>query len=58
MGEKISVYRVLSGKTEGDYLGDPSVDGRIILRWLFRKWDLRVRTGSNWLWIRTGGGHL
>ena len=24
---------------ERDHLGDPDVDGRIILRWLFRKWD-------------------
>jgi hypothetical protein len=24
---------------EGDHLGDPGVDGRIILRWIFRKWD-------------------
>jgi len=23
-----------------DHLGDPSVDGRIILRWIFRKWDV------------------
>jgi len=23
---------------EGDHLGDPGVDGRIILRWIFRKW--------------------
>jgi hypothetical protein len=22
-----------------DHLGDPVVDGRIILRWIFRKWD-------------------
>ena len=22
-----------------DHLGDPDVDGRIILRWIFRKWD-------------------
>jgi len=22
-----------------DQLGDPDVDGRIILRWIFRKWD-------------------
>jgi len=21
-------------------LGDPGVDGRIILRWIFRKWDV------------------
>jgi len=27
---------------EGDYLGDPGIDERIILRWIFRKWDLGV----------------
>jgi hypothetical protein len=40
------------------HLGDPGVDGRIILRWIFRKWDVEVRTGSKWLRIGTGGGHL
>jgi hypothetical protein len=25
---------------ERDHLGDPYVDGRIILRWIFRKWDV------------------
>jgi hypothetical protein len=25
---------------ERDHYEDPSVDGRIILRWIFRKWDL------------------
>jgi hypothetical protein len=40
MGEKTSVHRVLVGKPEGKRpLGRPSVDGRIILRWIFRKWD-------------------
>jgi hypothetical protein len=39
-------------------LGDPGVDGRIILRWISRKWDVWVWTGSSWLRIGTGGGHL
>jgi len=25
---------------ERDHLGDPGVDGRIKLRWIFRKWDV------------------
>jgi hypothetical protein len=41
---------------EGDHWGDP--DGRILLRWMFRKWDVGVWTGLSWLRIRTGCGHL
>jgi hypothetical protein len=33
-------------------------DGRIILRWIFCKWDMGVWTGLSWLRLRTGGGHL
>jgi hypothetical protein len=31
---------------ERDHLGDPGVDGRIILRWICRKCDVGVWTGS------------
>jgi hypothetical protein len=41
---------------EKDQFGDPGVDGRIILRLIFRKWDVRTWTGSSWLGIGTGGG--
>jgi len=43
---------------ERDHWGDPGVDWRIILRCIFRKWDVGVRAGSSWLRIGTGGGHL
>jgi hypothetical protein len=40
MGEERGVYTVLVGKPqERDHLGDPGVDGRVILGWIFRKWD-------------------
>jgi len=38
--------------------GDPDVDGRIILRWIFRKWEGVVGTELSWLRIGRGGGHL
>jgi hypothetical protein len=37
MGERRGLYSVLMGKSEGkDHLGDPGVDGKIILRRIFR----------------------
>ena len=43
---------------EKDHWGDKDVDGRIILRWIFRKWEGVVGTEWSWLRIGTGGGHL
>jgi hypothetical protein len=38
--------------------GEPDVDGRIILRGIFRKWEGVVGTGWIGLRIGTVGGHL
>jgi hypothetical protein len=43
---------------EKDHLGDPDVDGRIILRRIFGKWDVGVWTGLGWLRIGTGDWNL
>jgi hypothetical protein len=50
--------QLLSSLRERDHLGDPGVDGRIILRWIFSKMDMVVWTGSKWLRIGTGVGQL
>jgi len=47
----------LVGIPEGkNHLEDPGVEGRIILRWIFSKWDVGAWTGSSWLRIGTSDG--
>jgi len=59
MGERRGAYRVSAGEPEGKRpLGKLRRRWGIILKWIFRKWDVRVWTGSSWLRIGTGGGHL
>jgi len=43
---------------ERDHLGDQGVNGRIILRRIFRKWNVGVWAGSNWFRIGTVDGDL
>jgi len=48
VGENRGVHRVLVRKPEGkNHLEDPGVDGRIILRWIIRKWNVRAWPGSS-----------
>jgi len=58
-GDRRGVCSILVGKLrEREHLGDPGVNGRNIFRWIFRKWDVGVWTGSIWLRIGTGGEHV
>ena len=58
MGERRGIGFWWGNLRVRDHLVDPVVDGRIILKWIFRKWDVWVWTGWSWLRIGTGGGHL
>ena len=59
MGKRTCAYRVSIAKPEGkNHLEDISVDRRIILKWIFKRWDGEAWTGLIWLRIGTGGGRL
>ena len=46
-GERKGACKILVGKP----LGDPGVDGRIIVRWIFKKW---VGGGKDWVDLAQG----
>jgi hypothetical protein len=51
IGEERGVYRVLVGKPEGKRpMGRPSIVRRIIVEWIFRKWDV----GYGLVWAGSG----
>jgi hypothetical protein len=46
------------GISERDYLGDTDADGRMILKWILQKKDMRVWIGFIWLRVVTSDGFL
>jgi hypothetical protein len=55
-GKKRNAYRVLVGNTEGKrQVGRLHVGGRIIKKWILKKWNGIVCTGFIWLKMATSG---
>jgi hypothetical protein len=62
VGDRRCAYRVLVGRPEGkrerDHLEFLDINGKIVIKWIFEKWDGKAWTGLMWLRIETVFGHL
>ena len=45
-------------RRERNHWGNLGVNGRIILEWISRRWDVVIWTGLGWPSIGNGGGRL
>ena len=56
---KGQVYARVGGNLrERNHLENPGIDGRTIIKWIFRKWDMGAWAGLICPRIGPGGGHL
>jgi len=56
MGNRRVVYRVSEKRPEGwNHLEEKGLDGKIILKWICKKWDEETWTELFWVRIRRGG---
>jgi hypothetical protein len=59
VAERRDAYRFVMEKPDGKSpLEDLSIDGGIILRWMFMKWYMFAWIGLIWLMIERDGGLL
>ena len=54
-GSEVQTRLWWGNMSEGDHLEDPSIDKRIILKWIFERVDGGAWTGSIWFRIGIGG---
>jgi len=59
MGYRRGAYRVfVCNVMERDHMEDLGLDGKVVLKWIFREWDGEAWTGLLCFRIGTGGGCL